>query len=543
MKYSAAELNQLSTAVALERERRRYAGHAAFTRGAWAIIEPGTAYKHNWHLDAISAHLEAVSAGHIKLLIINMPPRHMKSIGVSVTWCPWEWGPARRPWVRWLYASYAGSLSVRDSLKARRIIQSAWYQRLWGAQVQLSGDQNAKLRFENTAAGYRLATSVGGVGTGEGGDRIVVDDPHNVQEAESDAVREATIEWWSKSMSTRINDAETGAHVIVMQRVRENDLSGYELTERAQELRLRTGEVVHLCLPARFEQERRCVTYINKKEFFRDPRTTPGEPLWPARFNETGLRRLEQRLGQYGAAGQLQQRPAPAGGGILKVKHFKLWPAGTDLPDFEHVVQSYDTAFTEQTKNDPTACTVWGVSKVRGRRVVLLLDSWSKRMAYPELRKRALMDWRAEYGGIEGDQLHPPRRPDAVLVENKGSGQSLLQDLRRANVPALPYNPGGADKMARAQIAAPILELDVCYLIESSRDPGLPVSWAREFVHQLEMFDAAEHDDYVDTFTQAMIYLRDANYIELPEVLPDPSDARDYYKERKARVNPYRAGA
>lgn len=217
-----------------------------FIRQAWPVVEPATAFVPGWHLDAISDHLQAVSRGHIRNLLINMPPRHMKSLAVAVFWPAWEW--IRWPERRWLFSSYALSLSIRDSVKCRRLIQSSWYRFRWGHRFQLTGDQNAKERFENNRTGYRLATSVGGAATGEGGHRVICDDPHNVNEAESDTVRQGVIDWWDQVMSTRLDDLRTGAKVIVMQRVHERDLSGHVLAQ---------GGYEHLCLPAEFEGRRR----------------------------------------------------------------------------------------------------------------------------------------------------------------------------------------------------------------------------------------------------------------------------------------------
>src|SRR5437016_131595 len=171
-----------------------------FVRQAWPIVEPSTPLVPGWHIDAIIEHLEAVSRGQIRNLLINVPPRHMKSLLVSVFWPAWEW--IRYPQRRWLYSSYGAQLSIRDSVKCRRLIESPWYQQRWGDRFALTSDQNTKGRFDNNRSGYRLSTSVGGAATGEGGDRIVCDDPHNVQEAESDSVRKATVDWWDVVMST-----------------------------------------------------------------------------------------------------------------------------------------------------------------------------------------------------------------------------------------------------------------------------------------------------------------------------------------------------
>ncbi len=171
-----------------------------FVRQAWHIVEPSTPYVPGWHIDAMADHLEAVTRGEIRKLLINIPPRHMKSLLVSVFWPAWEW--TRYPERRWLYSSYGQHLSIRDSVKCRRLIESPWYQSRWGHLFLLTGDQNTKSRFDNNRSGYRLSTSVDGAATGEGGDRVVCDDPHNIKEAESDARRKATLDWWDIVMST-----------------------------------------------------------------------------------------------------------------------------------------------------------------------------------------------------------------------------------------------------------------------------------------------------------------------------------------------------
>jgi hypothetical protein len=182
-----------------------------FTKQAWNIIEPGTPYIGNWHLDTISEHLMAITRGEIRNLLINIPPRHMKSIQVAVMWPVWVW--ITNPACRWLFASYSASLSVRDSLKCRRLMESPWFKENWGDRFSLTGDQNVKTFFENNKSGYRMATSTNAATTGHGGDVIVVDDPHNALEAQSDTMRESTLEWWDQAMSTRLNNPKTGAKV------------------------------------------------------------------------------------------------------------------------------------------------------------------------------------------------------------------------------------------------------------------------------------------------------------------------------------------
>jgi hypothetical protein len=280
-----------------------------FVRLAWHVVEPSTSFMDGWHIDAITDHLQAITRGEIRNLLINVPPRHMKSLLVSVFWPCWEW--LRCPQRRWLFSSYAASLSIRDSVKCRRLIESPWYQANWGDRFALTGDQNAKARFENDRTGYRLSTSVGGAATGEGGDRIICDDPHNVHEAESDAVRKATLDWWDVVMSTRLNNPKTAAKVIVMQRCHQLDLSGHLLEQGGWE---------HLCLPAEHEG-----TVFESSIGWTDPREQVGELLWPERFGIPEIADLKRSLGSYAAAGQLQQRPSPAEGGILKRHWWRYW--------------------------------------------------------------------------------------------------------------------------------------------------------------------------------------------------------------------------
>jgi hypothetical protein len=272
-----------------------------FTKAAWPTIEPGVDFQNNWHIDAISDHLEAVVNGDIKRLIINVPPRHMKSISVAVAMPAWTW--VSQPHKKFLYASYAASLSIRDSTKCRRLIDSPWYKAHFGDKFRLTDDQNQKQRFENDKTGYRIATSVNGALTGDGGDLIVIDDPHNSVEADSAKVREGVLEWWDQAMQTRLNDPRTGAFVIIMQRLHEQDLTGHVLSNQLG------NEWSHLCLPARYEIGH--PTPSRSPLGFIDPRSAEGELLWPERIDDKTLSNLERSLGTYAAAGQLQQRPSP----------------------------------------------------------------------------------------------------------------------------------------------------------------------------------------------------------------------------------------
>ena len=519
----------LSPAVLLDlvrKEQERRAASASlyeFVRQAWPVVEPGVPFIPSWHIEEICEHLEAITAGDIRKLLINIPPRHSKSTIVSVMWPMWEWQV--QPEEKFLCASYSGVLSIRDNLKARRLVQSPWYQERWGHLFKLAGDQNAKQRFENDKTGYRLATSVGGTATGEGGSRLVLDDPHSAQEAQSDVIRESALEWFDVVWSTRLNDPKRDAMVTVMQRLHEKDVSGHILED--------IGGWEHLMIPAEWDGVARRTSLGPY-----DPRRKVGELICPERFGEKEITELKQLLGVYGAAGQLQQDPQPAEGGILKTKHFRLWPADKKLPQFEYLLLSYDCAFTESTTGDPTACSAWAVFTHEGARNAMLVDAWDEHLSYPALRERAIKDWNTEYGGGPNDDnpYGRARRPDRVLVEVKASGQSLLQDLRLARVPAVGYNPGNADKVSRAHQAAPTLELGLLWVPESRKNPGQPVSWAGPFIKQLEKFPVAEHDDYVDTFTQAVIYLKNDGWFTLPAARDPDAEPRNL---RRERTNPY----
>tara|TARA_R100000697_G_scaffold112412_1_gene130037 strand:+ start:423 stop:1700 length:1278 start_codon:yes stop_codon:yes gene_type:complete len=399
----------------------------------------------------------------------------MKSISVAVALPAWVW--TIMPQKRFLFASYALSLSVRDSVKCRRLIDSQWYKTHFGQTFELTSDQNQKQRFENDKTGYRIATSVDGALTGEGGDIIVIDDPHNVREAESSAVRESVLDWWDQAMQTRLNDPKTGAFVIIMQRVHENDLTGHILKDEY-------NDWDHLCLPARYEIGHPSPTRSSLG--FTDPRTKEGDLLWPERVDEKTLSNLERSLGTYASAGQLQQRPMPKGGGILRAEWWVPWDK-PDLPDIEYVLQSWDTAFSTNEKTSYSARTTWGVFRMNGQINAIVLDMWYDRVTYPELRNIA-------------QESYEDYEPDAVLIEKKASGQSLLQDLRMAGIPVIPYSPD-RDKEARAHAASALLEDGRIYFPSDKK-------WSKDLIDICAAFPAGDNDDIVDTCTQAWLRLR-----------------------------------
>lgn len=439
-----------------------------FYEGMWPVIEPKTPFRGNWHLDAICEHLEyAVVRRQILQLLINMPPRFSKSTLCSVALPAYIW--AMFPHIRWLYASYAQSLSTRDSVLCRRVIQSPWYQARWGHVFRLTTDQNIKQRYENDRTGARIATSVGAALTGEGGDVLVCDDAHNVVEAESDAARKGAVDWFNSSMSTRLNDAKTGVKIVVMQRVHQDDLAGHLLE---------TGDWYHLCLPMEFEGV--------KPQWvigWTDPREKEGELLWPERYGPDEVARLKRALGSYGAAAQLQQRPTPRGGGIFKGAWFGSYKAA---PEFVRIVESWDTATSEKEHAAYSVGTAWGET-VNGD--ILLLDVSRGRWDFPRLKAEVAF-------------FHAKHRGSVVLVEDKSSGRQVCQELGRdVRLPILPVSVGKSDKVARAITVSPMVEAGKVKLPEDA-------PWLADYMEEVLLFPNSRNADQVDSTTQALAYMR-----------------------------------
>lgn len=483
----------------------------AFLMNGWRYIDPAP-FAHGWPIEAVAEHLQAVVDGDIKRLIINIPPRCAKSSLTSVAFPAFTWAQRRKsdtsgPGVQFLHASYAQSLSLRDSTKCRRLIESPWYQGLWGDRFQLMSDQNTKTRFDNDQGGSRLSTSVGSSLTGEGGNIIVVDDPNAAQEAFSEATIASTIEWWDGALSTRLNNAKTGAFVVIQQRLGEEDLTGHILSKEV-------GEWTHLCLPMRFEPERSFVTSIG----WEDPRKEAGELLWPERFGEREVVNLERQMGPWTAAGQLQQRPEPKGGGVIKREWWQLWER-EKFPPLDYVMASLDTAYTTKTENDYSAMTVFGVfsdtysrnamaNRVIGRdeetvsvikRIaaeeqprVMMMFAWQERLELHELVLK-VSETMKEY------------KIDKILIENKAAGISVAQEIRRLfaheDFSVQLVDPKSQDKLSRLYSVQHLFAEGLIYAPDRT--------WADQVITQVSTFPKGKHDDLVDTVSMALRHLRE----------------------------------
>jgi len=470
-----------------------------FIGGFWRCVEPG-AFQSNWHIEAICDHLEAVANRQIKRgLLINIPPRHMKSLAANVFFPAWVWaqdpnpeddsryhfqvrtGSWHGPGVKFMHLSYDSQLATRDGTKCRHIIASPTYQRLWGDRVRLRADQNQKTRFDNLAGGQRLSTSEGGVITGEGADIIVFDDPHNVRAVSgaSKIAREKTLQFWDESLPSRLNDQENGVFVVIMQRVHERDLSGHILTTEM--------DWTHLCLPAAYESKhphpiRTSVIRKSTGEVWADPRQE-GEPLWPQKFPTEALQRIakDKGLSSHMAAGQLQQRPTAREGGLFKYEWFsnpvKFAPEGL------RKVRAWDIAAT-QDGGDYTVGALVGIDE--RTQLIYVMDvvrgRWSPADVENKIKSTALWD---------GDEtaIQIPQDPGSA---GKFQASYLVGQLRGYSVST---EPETGDKVHRANPFAAQCEHGFVKLVEAP--------WNRAFIDELCAFPNGAHDDQVDAASAA----------------------------------------
>jgi predicted phage terminase large subunit-like protein len=453
---------QLPDIVEIEKERaKRSFGY--FVRKGWHVLEPASQLKWGWSLDAICEHLEAVSRGEILRLLMNVPPGCMKSLLTGVFFPAWEWGPQEKPGMRYLGTAHKQDLAVRDNLKCRRLIQSAWYQDRW--PIKLTGDQNAKTKFENDSTGFREAMAFASM-TGSRGDRVLLDDPLSVDHANSDADLKSAEITFTEALPTRVNNDES-AIVVIMQRLNEKDTSGIIIK--------RELGYTHLCLPMRFEAERRCITSIG----FRDPREHDGELLFPERFPEETVRSLEKTMGSYAAAGQLQQRPAPREGGMFK----KAWcPIVRAVPAGTKFVRGWDLAATEGA-GDWTAGVKIGRQK-NGRFIIAHVVRDRKSAAGVE---RLLVNT-ASQDGYQCEQSIPQDPGQA------GKQQASYHIGKLAGYTAHATTESG-DKETRANPLSAQAEAGNVDILEGD--------WNDTFLDELCVFPNGEHDDQVDGASRA----------------------------------------
>lgn len=421
----------------------------AFIEKSFETINPGAEFLPNWHIEMIAKTLSQVASGHIKRLVINIPPRYLKSICVNVAFPAWLLG--NKPHTRILSASFNQALANKHSLDTRLLMNSHWFKTIFGA-CRLSDEQNEKNKFLTTQNGFRLATSIFGGITGEGGNLLIVDDPLSPEMAASAAERRKVQTWFDQTFSTRLDNKKTGAIVVVMQRLHEDDLSG---------VLLRRGGWEHLCIPVMNED---------------------GILLHEAREGWDEIQEMRATLGDYGFAAQYMQKPLSLENGMIK----RVWLKTFLVPPFfEKIVQSWDTAIKSHSGSDYSVGLTFGIYENKA----YLLDVVREQMEYPDLRRAvvsAAQKWNA----------------NLVLIEDKASGQSLLQDLlRETRISTRGVTPK-ADKLTRMSAVSPIIEAGRLLL-------DFHAPWKRDFEAELLSFPNAKNDDQVDALSQFLQWFKD----------------------------------
>jgi len=453
-----------------------------FVELAWRILEPGTPFKSNWHISLICEYLEAVTAGEIQNLVVNVPPRYGKSLLVTVLWPVWEW--IQHPSQRWLFVSYSEALALRHSLDRRRVLQDEWYRQRF-PHVRLAADQSAKAEFHNTRRGVMTSTSMGGSITGKGGDRMVIDDPHSPEQVESDLQREHVIDRFRMTLSTRLDDKRRAAMIVVMQRLHTQDLSGFCVDLGFH----------HLRLPA-LAEKRTLITFPRSKQTIE---RQPDEPLWPERENHVELERLRQTLGSYAFAGQYQQNPVPRSGGMFPPEWWRYYD---ELPLGKRVqyIQSWDLTFKEGEGSN----YVVGLVAARIDQLVFLIDRFKKKVSFVDTLS-AIQDMRTRYPQTQ-----------VTLIEEAANGAAVV-DVLKSKIPGLIAIAPEGGKTARAHAVQAQIEAGQVHL-PSSHTPGGELrtdrAWVDDFVTVCGAFPKGSSDDDVDALTQMLVWVHQHPHVE-----------------------------
>ncbi len=465
---------QLAARIVLERRACR--NHLApFIRGVFRIVSPADAYKHNWHIDLIAEHLEAVYNQEILRLIINIPPRYLKSISATVAFPAWVLG--QNPSKRIMAASYSHFLSFKHSIDCRLVMESDWYKSIFPETVLRYG-QIEKRKFETISKGHRIATSVGRGGTtvGEGGDILLVDDPVNPEQAYSEPERNTANRWYDQTYSTRLNDKKKGAIVIIMQRLHQNDLAGHVQ---------KRDEWTVLKIPGEFKK--RTIFDLKVVDDLGQVKKTKkilkkDSLLHPKYEGQVEIERSKKTLGSYGYSAQYQQNPSPEGGGIIKLAWFKRYKVLPPLQDVVQITQFWDTAQkSNEVLNAPWVCGTW-YSTYDHHYLVHIFRDW---MDYPA-GKRTVKILAAKW------------TPHQIIIEDKSTGQSLIQELTR--LPVLPFEPV-QDKITRLSTESGLVESGVIYLPEEA-------PWLFDFEEEIQLFPNSTFKDQADMLSMALKFFR-----------------------------------
>lgn len=483
------ELQNLTHLEAALAERCEDSLHL-FTKEAWPWLDPAP-FIDGHHLHILSEYLEAFIAGEIPRLLLNIPPGHMKSLSVSVLLNAWCWTKKARVGKRFMATSYRADLALRDADKTRQLIRSPWFQQRWGSitgalretQLTIRKDQDQKTRFANDKGGYRFSTSISGI-MGEGGDYVILDDPHNVEQAESDDYRDNVVDRIRMALPTRVR-SPTGGVCVMMQRLHERDYAGAMIADAA--------ELVHVCLPARYEAKHPFVckpkTLPSGQVLPGDFRETDGQLLWPELFNENRVRTLETELGSYATAGQLQQRPHPREGGLFKRHWFedKFVDPGDIPKGSTTIVRGWDLAATDANATGASRAAYTVGLRLRYVRQKIYIEDVVRFRGSPN-KVRTTMRTLGDQDG-RGVIVDFPQDPGQA---GKAQAQDIAADFPRHRVF---YSPESGDKTVRAEAPAAQAEAGNVYIVRAP--------WNTTFLDELCAFPGGAFADQVDAFSRA----------------------------------------
>ena len=459
----------------------------AFTEKCFYQLNPSTQFEMNWHIEAMVSKLDACRRGLIKRLIINVPPRSLKSLCASVALPAWILG--HNPAEQVLCVSYAQDLSDKLARDCRTIMLTPWYQDLF--TTRLSPQKQSVQEFVTTAGGYRMATSVGGVLTGRGANYIIIDDPLKPAEALSDALRRAANDWYDNTLFSRLNDKRSGCIILIMQRLHEDDLVGHLLEHQDWDI---------LSLPAIAEHDEQYVidTPYGRRRFSR----RAGEALHPKRESFEVLGSIRATVGERNFITQYLQAPAPLEGGLVKTNWFKTYTEAELPVPFDQILQSWDTANSQTELANYSVCTTWGIKDSR----IYLLHVFRKRLNYPGL-KRAVR---------EQAEMH---KATLVLIEDRASGTQLCQELVSEGVHIVKAVRPEGDKVMRFNAQTATIENGFVYLPREA-------AWLAEYIHEITTFPDSKYDDQADSTSQALAWLNSHR--------PDP--IMEFYRRDLARM-------
>ncbi len=448
-----------------------------FVRAVWPEFISG------YHHKEIAKKFELVAQGKLKRLIVNMPPRHTKSEFASYLFPAWMIG--RNPKLKIIQTTHTAELSYRFGRKVRNLIDTADYQKIF-PDITLAQDSKASGRWETNKAGEYFGAGTGGAITGRGADLLIIDDPHSEQDANSSTAFDNAYEWYTSGPRQRLQPG--GAIVVVMTRWSTKDLTGKLVRAQAEDIKSDKWDVINF--PAVFES---------------------GKPCWPEYWNIDELDKVKASLsvGKWNA--QWQQDPTAVESAIIKPEWWRVWDKNY-MPSVEHIIQSYDTAYTKKETSDYSAITTWGVfylpDSPNGN--LILMDAEKGRWEFPELKRVAI-------------EKYKKYNPDTVIIEAKASGLPLTHELRQLGIPIVNYTPSrGNDKHARVNSVSPLFEGGMIWA---------PMSHAaQEVVDECAAFPNGDHDDYLDSTVQAVMRYRQANFIRLKD------DYEDEKKEKPRRI-------